>query len=98
VGEEPLAETRFEVVDGAPLAAKAHSADLRSSGGCDAQLARATLAITGWVQKVSNLILNIKVRNAGRLLAGASMGTRRNSQPSRALADRVANRPGPGAS
>jgi hypothetical protein len=53
VGEEPLARTRFEVVDGAPLAAKAHSADLRSSGGCgcDAQLARATLAITGWVQK-----------------------------------------------
>jgi hypothetical protein len=49
--------------------------DLQSCGGCDAQLARATLAITGWVQKVSNLILNRKVWDAGTggLLAGASL-------------------------
>jgi hypothetical protein len=101
VGGEPRVETgRCEVVDGAPLAATVHSADLQSSRSCDAQLARATLAITGWVQKVSNLILNIRVRDAGRLLAGASVDPRRNGQQSRsrALADRVANRPGPGAS
>jgi hypothetical protein len=102
VGEKPLAETgRFELV--APLAAGARSADRRSCGGCDAQSAPATLAITGWVQKVSNVILNMKVRDAGtgRLLAGASVATRRNTQRSRsrALADPVANRLlGPGAS
>jgi hypothetical protein len=76
------------------------SADLRSRG-CDAQLAGATLAIAGWVQKVSNVIRNINARDTGKVLADASAHARRNTQESRsrALADAVANRLlGPGAS
>jgi Protein of unknown function (DUF2380) len=92
---------RFEVVDVAPLAAKAHSTNLQSCGGCDAELARelgARLAITGWVQKVSNLILNmnIAVRDAdtGKLVAGVSVDMRGNTQESwsRALDYLVVNR------
>ena len=92
---------RFEVVDMAPLAAKAHAANLQSCGGCDAQMAHelgAQLAITGWVQKVSNLILNmnIAVREAGtgKLVAGASVDMRGNTQESwsRALNYLVVNR------
>jgi hypothetical protein len=79
---------------------------LQSCGGCDAQLA--TLAITGWVQKVSNVILNRTVRDAGTgglpagaSVAGASVDPRRNTpvSRSRALAAPVADRPlPPGAS
>jgi hypothetical protein len=53
------------------------------------------------VQKVSNVILNINSRDAGRVLADASAHARRSTQESRsrALADAVANRVlGPGAS
>jgi hypothetical protein len=91
----------FEVVDVAPLAAKAHSANLQGCGGCDAELARelgARLAISGWVQKVSNLILNmnIVVRDAdtGKLVAGMSVDMRGNTQESwaRALNYLVVNR------
>jgi hypothetical protein len=91
---------RFEVVDIAPVAAKAHSANLQNCG-CDAQLARelgAQLAITGWVQKVSNLILNmnIVVRDAetGKLVAGMGVDMRGNTQESwsRALNYLVVNR------
>ena len=89
LGEEPrrrLAEARrFEVVDLAPLAG--HSADLRGGGGCDARLARETgLAITGWVQNVSNLLvdMNTAAQDAGttRLLADKSVGVRSNTQQS----------------
>jgi hypothetical protein len=40
------------------------AANLRNCGGCDAQFASqvgADFAVTGWVQKVSNLVLNVKV-------------------------------------
>jgi hypothetical protein len=92
---------RFEVMDIAPLAAKALAGNLQSCGGCDVQLARelgAKLAITGWVQKVSNLILNmnIAVRDAdsGELVAGMSVDMRGNTQESwsRALNYLVVNR------
>jgi hypothetical protein len=92
---------RFEVVDIAPLAARVHPTNLQSCGGCDAELARelgATLAITGWVQKVSNLILNmnIAVRDAdtGKLVAGMSVDMRGNTQESwsRALNYLIVNR------
>jgi len=88
-------------MDIAPLAAKAHAGNLQSCGGCDVQLARelgAKLAITGWVQKVSNLILNmnIAVRDAdsGELVAGMSVDMRGNTQESwsRALNYLVVNR------
>jgi hypothetical protein len=99
---ERLRQTgRFAVVDVAPAAAKARAANLQSCGGCDAELARelgAQLAITGWVQKVSNLILNmnIAVREAdtGKLVTGMSVDMRGNTQESwsRALNYLVANR------
>jgi Protein of unknown function (DUF2380) len=80
---------RVEVVDIAPVAAKARGADLRTCGGCDAQLARevgADYSIIGWVQKVSNLILNmnIVVRDAksGRVVFVKSADMRGNTDES----------------
>jgi hypothetical protein len=55
---------KFTVVDISPVRAAAHNSNLQACGGCDAQLAKqvgAELAITGVVQKVSNLILNITI-------------------------------------
>jgi hypothetical protein len=55
---------KLEVVDIAPVRAEAHQTNLQACGGCDADLAQklgAELAITGTVQKVSNLILNINL-------------------------------------
>src|SRR6266487_7024434 len=52
---------RFSFVDIAPIASEAQASNLQACGGCDIRLARrigAELAITGTVQKVSNLILN----------------------------------------
>jgi hypothetical protein len=58
------ADDRFRVVDMAPVEAQAHAVHLQACGGCDADLAAklgAKLAITGTVQKVSNLILNMSI-------------------------------------
>jgi hypothetical protein len=59
------ASPRFAVVDTAPAAAKIERAGrLRSCRGCEVPIAAelgADLALTGWVQKVSNLILNINL-------------------------------------
>ncbi len=56
---------RYLVVDHAPAAARiAEVGYLRACNGCEAAIARelgAELAITGTVQKVSNLILNINL-------------------------------------
>jgi hypothetical protein len=55
---------KFEVVDIAPVRAEARKANLQSCGGCDADFAQklgAEISITGTVQKVSNLILNINL-------------------------------------
>jgi hypothetical protein len=85
-----LAESgKFALVDGAPVAAAAHASNLQACGGCDAQLARqvgADLAITGTVQKVSNLILNmtIYIRDAasGRPLTAMNADFRSNTDES----------------
>jgi Protein of unknown function (DUF2380) len=85
-----LAESgRFELVDIAPNAEQARHSNLQACGGCDARMARelgAKLAITGTVQKVSNLILNINIytRDAatGRLLAVSSADMRGNTEES----------------
>lgn len=58
-----------DVVDIAPVAAQARASNLQACGGCDVRFARelgAKFSIIGWVQKVSNLILNVNiaVRNA----------------------------------
>jgi hypothetical protein len=83
------ASGRFSVVDIAPVAAEAQANNLHGCNGCDAGLARkvgADLAITGVVQKVSNLILNmnIYIRDAatGRVMAGVSADLRGNTDES----------------
>jgi uncharacterized protein DUF2380 len=85
-----LAESgKFTLVDMAPVAAEAHASNLQACGGCDTRLARkvsAELALTGTVQKVSNLILNmnIYVRDAGsgQVVAAASADMRGNTDES----------------
>jgi Protein of unknown function (DUF2380) len=55
---------KLEVIEIDPVRAEAHKANLQACGGCDADLAQklgAELSITGTVQKVSNLILNINL-------------------------------------
>jgi hypothetical protein len=55
---------KLEVIDIAPVRSEARKASLQACGGCDADFARklgADLSITGTVQKVSNLILNINL-------------------------------------
>ena len=77
---------RVTVVNITPVAAQARAADLRNCGGCDAQFASqvgADFAVIGWVQKVSNLILNmnIVVRDAktGRVISVKSVDMRGNT-------------------
>lgn len=55
---------RYQMVSTDPLKSKAQSEDLRSCGGCADDYAKklgAQVAVTGQIQKVSNLILNINV-------------------------------------
>ena len=77
---------RVTVVDVTPVAAQARAANLRNCGGCDAQFASqigADFALIGWVQKVSNLILNmnIVVRDVktGRVISVKSVDMRGNT-------------------
>jgi hypothetical protein len=82
-----LAESgRYAIVDIAPVNAVAHEKNLQACGGCDVQLAQqlgADLAVTGVVQKVSNLILNMNVymRSArtGHIVASMSADFRGNT-------------------
>jgi Protein of unknown function (DUF2380) len=92
---------KFAIVDTAPIAAEVHGSNLQACGGCDIDFARklgADLAITGTVQKVSNLILNmnIYVRDAttGKPIAAMSADFRGNTDESwsRALDYLVRNR------
>jgi hypothetical protein len=59
------ASGRFALIDTLPVAAKVEEAGLlRSCNGCEVPLAAALgadLALVGWVQKVSNLILNLNL-------------------------------------
>jgi hypothetical protein len=59
------ASGRYDLVDTAPAAAAIeHAGRLWSCNGCELGIAReldAELALVGWVQKVSNLILNLNV-------------------------------------
>ncbi len=80
---------KYVLVDIAPVRAEAHNANLQACGGCDVQFAQklgADLAITGTVQKVSNLILNmnIYIRNArtGHLVTAMSADFRSNTDES----------------
>ncbi len=80
---------RFQLVDIGPIEKEAHSSNLQSCGGCDADMAGklgAGLSITGTVQKVSELILNVNlyVRDvpSGKLIASMSADMRGNTDES----------------
>ena len=81
---------RYVVVDETPAAeAIADAGYLHGCNGCEADIARALgaeLAITGTVQKVSNLILNINIylrdAKSGESLGGMSADIRGNTDKS----------------
>jgi hypothetical protein len=80
---------KFQVVDISPVNAAAHQSNLQACGGCDVKLAQqldADLEITGVVQKISNLILNIRLYlrdvHTGRLLAAVNADMRGDADES----------------
>ena len=85
-----LAESgRFTVLDIAPVNVAAHGSNLQACGGCEVALGRqlgADLVITGTVQKVSNLILNINFYlrdvHTGQLVTAMSADMRGNTDES----------------
>ena len=67
--KEPADSGKFQIVNIAPVNAAAHGSNLQACGGCDVRFAEqlgADLVLTGVVQKVSNLILNIEHLSARR--------------------------------
>ncbi len=93
---------RYEVLDLSSQRGQIDAAGyLWGCNGCDTQIARAlgaSVSMTGVVQKVSNLILNINISvrdaNSGRLLQGMSVDIRGNTDEtwSRGLSWLVRNR------
>jgi hypothetical protein len=92
---------RYAVVDTARVSERAHGQNLQACGGCDATLAHeagADIALTGTVQKVSNLILNLNIYlrdvKDDRLLQAMSADFRGNTDESwsRALDWLIRNR------
>ena len=85
-----LAESgKFVVIDIAPVNAAAHGSNLQACGGCDVQYAKqlgANIAVTGVVQKVSNLILNMNIYlrdvDTGNLMTSMSVDLRGNTDES----------------
>jgi hypothetical protein len=80
---------RFSLVDITPVAREAQASNLQACGGCDTRLAQrigAELAITGTVQKVSNLILNMNIyardASSGASIAAMSADMRGNTDES----------------
>jgi hypothetical protein len=79
----------LEPVDITPVRKAAEAQNLQACGGCDRRLAKevgATLSLTGTVQKVSNLILNISMVvhdvATGKVVAAANADIRSNSDAS----------------
>jgi hypothetical protein len=97
-----LAESgEFHLLDISPVNAAAHGSNLQACGRCEVQYAQqlgADLAITGVVQKVSNLILNINIYlrdvHSGKLIVAMSADLRGNTDESwsRATSYLVRNR------
>ena len=80
---------KFVVLDITPVNAAAHASNLQACGGCDVQYAQqlgADLAITGLVQKVSALILNMNIylrdAHTGRVITAMSADFRGNTDES----------------
>jgi hypothetical protein len=86
LGATLAASGLFEAIDVGPVASQVNAHDLYNCDGCDVPLARrlgARVAVVGWVQKVSNLILNInlEVRDVadGHVLRAGSVDIRGNT-------------------
>jgi hypothetical protein len=82
-------EGAIRPVDITPVQKAAEAQNLQACGGCDLKLAHnvgAALSLTGTVQKISNLILNINmvVRDVatGRVVAAGNADIRSNSDAS----------------
>jgi hypothetical protein len=80
---------RFQVLDIAPVADAAHNSNLQACGGCDVKLAEklgADIAITGVVQKISNLLINMNIylrdARSGKLMTVMSADMRGNTDES----------------
>ncbi len=90
LARERLAAGGYALVDTAPVAAAAErAAPLKDCNGCEVPLARdlgADLVALGWVQKVSNLILNVNLQirevATGRLVKAGSVDIRGNTDES----------------
>jgi Protein of unknown function (DUF2380) len=87
--QQLAASGQFDLVDIAPAAGKAAAANLQSCGNCADDFARelgASYAVTGTVQKVSELILNINVyvhdAAASKFVTGATVDLRGNTDES----------------
>jgi Protein of unknown function (DUF2380)/Defensin propeptide len=99
--QELEASGRFRVLDVSAIRAALHRNNLQACGGCDVEFARqlgADLVITGVVQKVSNLILNMNIYMrdvaTGRMVASMSADLRGNTDESwsRAMSYLIRNR------
>jgi hypothetical protein len=80
---------RYALVSIAPVAKQANAQGLDSCQSCALSLARelkAQVVVIGWVQKVSNLILNIdtviRAVPSGKLIAAGSVSIRGNTDQS----------------
>ena len=92
---------RYSFVDIAPVAAEASSRDLWNCDGCETTMAKkvgAQVSVIAWVQKVSDLILNINAvirdTSTGKPVAAGSVDIRGNTDEtwSRGLRYLVKNR------
>lgn len=86
---DKLRQAGYHLADTAPVAEQAKVQDLQDCGECAAILARqlgAAVSVYGWVQKVSNLILdiNLVIRSAadGKMLRAGSVSIRGDTDES----------------
>lgn len=88
--QDGLRARRYLVLDTAPVRAKLSRVDsIRGCNGCELDLARelgGSVAAYGWVQKVSNLILNVNVviedAATGKVIKADSVDIRGNTDES----------------
>lgn len=99
--EELATSGKYRMIDIAPIRDAARHANLQACGGCDLKLAGqlgADLEITGVVQKVSNLIINLNIYlrdvKTGAMITAASADMRGNTDEAwtRAMSYLIRNR------
>ncbi len=86
---DQMTQQGYSTVSTAPVDAEAKASHFRTCDGCDVPLAAklgANVAVNGWVQKVSNLILNVNVVvrevPSGKVLHAGSVDIRGNTETS----------------